>query len=270
MEHKRRNVHAILILLFTCPLIATTAHARALATNIRTSGPPRGIQVLLSLGQTAFPRNALVRATVRVRNMSAQAVTIASGPDINVVNSAGQQVYNAGQDSYPQVFPGVSTAGRPIARPTGGGGRFLTIHPGQALTRHVFLLLRGPGLQSTVGVFHQRDRRHPLVGTTTVIAGQPMRVQLTQEATPRITITRRDHGVLATIRPGNMAWQGTPRYMTVERCQNTSMGTSNWTPASNYSNGAYHLRMHCAAAASEWHIAVAWLNHPLGRANYVR
>ena len=270
MEHQRRTLHAILILFFTCPLLAATVQAQALATTGRTSAPPRGIQLTLSLDRTVFPRNALVRVTVRARNISAQAVTLSSGPDISVLNSMGQEVYSAGRDSHPPIFPSVSTAGRPIAQPKGGGPFFLTVRAGQVLTQHVFLVLRGSWLQPRVGVFHQRDPRQPYVGTTEVMTSRPMRVQLTQEVPPQIIITTHSQRTVVTIKPGNVAWQGVPRYMAVQSCGISSTGTLRWTPASNYSNGAYHLRMHCAAAASEWHLAVAWLNHPLGRLDYVR
>lgn len=270
MAPKRITAHAILILLFICPFVAASAQADGVATAIRTSAPPRSIQLTLSLGQTTAPRNALVRATLQVRNVSAEAVVLSIDPDVNLLDSTGQQVYYAGQGSYPQVFPSVSTAGRPIARPRGGGPFFLTVRAKQTLTRHLFLVLRGSWLQTAVGVFHQRDPRQPYVGTTEVMTGRLMRVQLTQEVPPQIIITRHSQRTVATIKPGKVAWQGVPRYMAVQSCGISSTGTLRWTPASNYSNGAYHLRMHCAAAASEWHLAVAWLNHPLGRLVYVR
>jgi len=246
---------------------SSTAQARSDSPDLHAAVVSHGVEIGLSLKQGMFPRNALIRATLRLRNLTARPLMFGAWPEVQVLNRAGHVVYRAGYDSYPDVvhlrtFP---------SGPTGGGGFPSPLRPRQSSVRQIFLLLGGARLRPVVELFTPQYP-HAGIGTTTTAYGPTIRVQLIHGRPPHIVVSRtglEGYEMHALVTPATPAQRGAFWYMAVERCGNTINGTLDWSPVFTFAPGVPQLMTTCLGRPTEWHIAVAWLNQPLGRYDFV-
>lgn len=247
---------------------SSTAQARRDSPDLHAAVVSHGVEIGLSLKQGVFPRKALIRATLRLRNRTAHPLMFGAWPEVQVLNRAGHVVYRAGYDSYPDV---VHLRAGPSG-PIGPEGEVPSpLRPGQSSVRQIFLLLRGAWLRPVVELFTPQYP-HAAIGSTTTIYGPTIRVRLTRGRPPHIVVSRtglEGYEMHALVTPATPAQRGTFWYMAVERCGNTINGTLDWSPVFTFAPGVPQLMTSCLGRPTEWHIAVAWLNQPLARYDFV-
>lgn len=246
----------------------STAQASSGSSHLYATAVSHGLEIGLSLQQDVFPRKALIRVTLRLRNLTARPLMFGVWPEVQVLNRAGRVVYRAGYDSYPDVvhlrtFP---------SGPIGGGGGFPSpLRPGQSSVRQIFLVMRGARIRPVVELFTPQHP-HASIGFTTAY-GPTIRVRLVRGRPPHIVVSRTGldgYEMHALVTSGNPAQRGTFWYMAVELCgRYSSNGTLDWSPVLSFGPGVPQLMTSCLGRPTEWHIAVAWLNQPLGRYDFV-
>jgi len=246
---------------------SSTAQARRDSPDLHATVLSHGVEIGLSLHQRVFPRKALIRATLRLRNMTARPLMFGAWPEVQGLNRAGHVVYRAEYDSYPDVVHLKTGPSGPI----GGGGFPSPLRPGQSSIRQIFLLLRGDRLRPVIELFTPQYP-HAANGTTTTAYGPTIRVQLIHGRPPHIVVSRtglEGYEMHALVTPATPAQRGTFWYMAQERCGNTINGTLDWSPVFTVRPGVPQLMTTCLGRPTEWHIVVAWLNQPLARYDFV-
>jgi len=268
---KTRRIISAILFCITAGYVespSSTAEASSGSPHLHATVVSHGVEIGLSVKQRVFPRNALIRVTLRLRNLRTTPLMFGVWPEVQVLNRAGHVVYRAGYDSYPDVvhlrtFP---------SGPIGGGGGFPSpLRPGQSSVRQIFLLMRGARIRPVVELFTPQHP-HASIGFATAY-GPTIRVRLVRGRPPHIVVSRTGldgYEMHALVTSGNPAQRGTFWYMAVELCgRYSSNGTLDWSPVLSFAPGVPQLMTSCLGRPTEWHIAVAWLNQPLGRYDFV-
>ncbi len=199
----------------------------------------QGLNLTLLVPRTVYPRDALVRVTVTVRNASPHAVTIADsggrlGLWVDVLNVSGAVVYSSeGQGSIPgQLIPPVQTR---------------VLQPGQSLQAHPYIVLRGSLIRAVVNTSDPAD-------------GKPTLIQLTRGDAPRLLVYTQP-GLHALLRPAIIHQRGKPLITMTTTCADSPMpvGTPGWIAAPAPTRNVYRLSATCAHPLV-WHLAAGWLN----------
>jgi hypothetical protein len=234
------------------------------ASGVQVRANFRSFEVTLGLARAVFPRGALVRATLRLHNLSTRALLLEPAPRVSVVGAGGNEVYSSAQGSYPQIFPGVGG----FKPPTGfSPSPPASIQAGATRVFHIFLVLRGSRLRSTITVFTPK-RSNPSVGTGVLFTTPLLSVRLFRGAAPLLSISFRAPEALVQVRPTQASQRGNLWYMQVARCGQTASGTPDWTAVAPRPSHTYRVSAMCSPL-SGWHVAAAWLNQPVGILNYV-
>jgi len=207
------------------------------------------VKLTLIVPKRTYPRNALVRVTIRMKNASHRAVMLQGAcgytGGVQVINNSGQAVY-----SPPNLIllPGAP----PI---TGCAPYTLPFDPGQQVTERPYLVLAGTRIQAWDIVN----------GKTLWVA---MRVRLTTATPPTVTL-HQSPTVSATIHPigpvsGHLyfiAWTG---------CDSTPLASGSsflsfaWRPSAGAT-----LFPQCSDP-TEWHALAGWLDQPMAHIDYVK
>lgn len=206
-----------------------------------------GVRLTLSLDGQVYPRNALVRATVSLQNVSRHRIVLGTGC---VSGSPGVEVYAAsGAVLYPPAVPDLispSCGGPDRGRPT--------LEPGQVMRRRLYAILRSPRLAAVafVGEYNTSIVTPDL--TVRLVGGRPPRVVMSTSGpvSARIQAIERVGGRLLAA----MSY----------RCKRGLLysGGTSWVVVR-----AIHVAPACSRV-SEWYLAVGWLNHSVAVVHYVR
>jgi hypothetical protein len=138
MRHNALRSFGLLLLLAPLSYPRGTGAAPVSAVQIETT--THGVKLSLSVPRRSYPRNALVRVTVRLENVSGHTVLVSgNNPAMVVVSDASHQVVY-----WPDApFMGQELFGQSMARrPT------IHLRPHHHLARSFFVILRGPFLQA--------------------------------------------------------------------------------------------------------------------------
>lgn len=239
--------------------------AVALVSASRTA---HGIRLTLTLGRNVYPRAALVRATIRVENVSNHVVNLwgpsAGGngvyyPEVDVLGRHGRTVFPPALH-YGPVGPGQP---RPFPNP---------LTPGQSFVRHGFIVLRGNRVRAQVPI----DLNNTLPGFT--LRTPAIQVTLTKPDRPRTHIQGFPEGVRLEPR-GPVT--GRLHYMLWTQCYYappadvTENGLGLWTTTSTSVTTVVRagrgevITPACPALeaggrvgnALQWHLIAGWPNH---------
>jgi hypothetical protein len=243
------NRTALLAFLLVVPfLVPDPAHATA-GKGISVSTIVDGVRLTLSLPKHVYPRNALVRATVRIENVGQHAILTRVGdsctntnPFIDVFDRQGRLLDQGPTIAFLQAGGCRHVLGQPF-------------RPGQVVARHVFAVLRGRYLRAVLSV----GKNLKTQDVTTRLA-----VHLVAGAAPAVTIDQSVEPVAVVQRPpgatGPLYYSGSALCGTAADPQTTSMDLL-WSPVSQrFHSGCLQTR--------QWHGLVGYLSYPVASIDY--
>src|SRR5579875_763872 len=100
----------------------------------------RGVVLQVSVPRTTYPADALVRATLRLTNVSGQTLYVQQMDAVCSLNGAGVQVKNGAGQVVSTVPPEIPALPCPYPLPD-------PLKPGTAITQHPYIVLRGDRVQ---------------------------------------------------------------------------------------------------------------------------
>jgi len=235
--------------------LSPPAPARAGHTSgIRVDTIVHGIKLSLILDKQTYPANALVQATVRVKNLSGAAVDLGASsgrfcpttsPGIQVLDGAGAIVYPPEVDDYsictPLPYDGV-------------------LPPRGSIQRHLLVMLRSSYLQAVVSV-----------GRYTGIESAILPLHL-RPASPLSAVLSLEPSPYADVEQPSAGYG--PLYsFQVAECRtatsDTVIGSLHWEAIPRQGKSVYRLRPKCEPL-STWHVVGGFLNHPVAVIDYVK
>jgi hypothetical protein len=215
-----------------------------------TSGSPLSNMLTLILPKHVYPRNALIRAAVRIQNVGHRTVPTRIGDEYTSTNP------------FIDVFDGhghLIDQGPSIAFDGPGGKHVLgqPFRPGRVLVRHVFAVLRGRYLRAVLNIGKNLNGQ---------IITPKLSVSLVPGEAPTITIDQTGEPFATVQRPkgasGPLYYSGSALCGTSTDPQTTSMQLL-WSPVSpSVHSGCSQTR--------EWHGLAGYLNHPVVQIDYVK
>jgi len=251
MIHRLRVLAAVLAAsLSTTSAGATPVHRTVISTV------SHGVKLTLMVPRRVYPRNALVRVTVTLRNVS--------GHDVQV---SGQGMFCCSHYSLGAVV--LDTAGQVLfpgdrrEAPLGPPLFPLTLVPRHVMSQQVFLVLRSGRVQ---GVVQVQDTSGLVTVVTPVVT-----VRLVTERAPRVILHEAvADEIKATIRPPTHM-NGYLYYLDSFVCGKSDL------PAGLISAEPWELSLHrtltadCSyrsAPVTSWYALAGWLNHPVVAIDY--
>ena len=232
----------LLVLVLVVPfLVPNSTHA---ATGTASSVSADGVRLTLTLPRTVYPRNALVRATVRVQNVGQRTVftrigdgCVSTNPFVEAFNRQGRRLDQGPSITFDRAGGCTHVLGQPFT-------------PGQFAVRHVFVVLRGRYLRAVLTIgknLHRRDMSAKLA--VNLIAGETPVVTINQTDEPAVTV-RRPPGAT-----GSLYYSGSALCGTAAEPQTTQLDLL-WSQVSSpLHSGCLQTR--------EWHGLVGYLNYPV-------
>jgi hypothetical protein len=242
----------VLQLLLAVPFLAPALSYGAARTGLTVAASSDGIQLSLSIPRPSYPRDALVLATIRLRNLThhtVQVPVVGAGCSTVVV-----QVYNRPQHPlFPPTFPdALDTVSCTPHIPT------VSLAPGSTRVSHLPIILRGSHLRLVATL--------PIAGASTVTT-PAITVQLTaRTGVPTITL-HTGRSPYADVRPPQHA-RGPLMVTEWLACNGGSRvfgdpWNSVWSSSmSNRIAPQWHWLPGCTGQR-EWHALAGWLNHPV-------
>jgi hypothetical protein len=235
---------SLLALALVVPFLEPRAAHATTSTRISVSTVSAdGLRLTLMLPQRMFPRNALVRATVRIQNAGQRTVFTRIGDGCTSTNPFVEVFDRHGQlmDQGPSIAFGNPGCKHVLAQ---------SFSPGRVVVRHVFAVLHGPYLRAVLTVgksLHGEDVGAKLAAR--LIAGAAPRVTVGQTAEPFVTV-RRPLGA-----NGPLYYSGSALCGTATDPQTTQSNLI-WSPVSSrFHSGCLQTR--------EWHGLAGYLNYPV-------
>jgi hypothetical protein len=229
-------------------LVPDPAHATS-STGIADSTVSDGVRLTVTLQRSVYPRNALVRATVRIENVGQHTILTwvgdgctSTNPFIEVFDDHGRLL-----DQGPTVaFDRAGGCSHVLGQP---------FRPGQVVVRHLFAVLRGRYLRAVLSVGKNLNAQE---------ATSRLAVHLIAGAAPTVTIDQSGEPVALVQRPpgatGPLYYSGSALCGTAADPQTTSMDLL-WSPVSpTLHSGCLQTR--------EWHGLVGYLNQPVATIDY--
>ncbi len=249
------------VIVFAAMLFAslpTTSAAVPPVQKTVISTVSHGVKLTLMVPRRVYPRNALVRVVVTMRNLSQQDVQILGQGSYCCFPYTLGAVVRDRSDQI--VYPGDRS------EPTPGPPLFpLTVAPRHSMSQRVFLVLRAGRVQGVVQV--QKGSDYFTVQTPVVT------VRLVTERAPQVILHAAVADQLtATIRPPTHM-KGYLYYLGSFVC-----GKS-YLPAGLPFVEPFELSLHsrltadCSYAGmpvSSWYVLAGWLNHPVVAIDYTR
>jgi hypothetical protein len=255
----------------TTPTNAATASS---ATPVQVTSD--GVQLSLLLPRRDYARNALVRLTIKITNQSQPGLTVAAGcggktPTVVVVRGDGTV-------AFPPVLPPPPLDDSYCRIPPMGA-----VPAGKSADFPVYAVLRARSISAAATVTLPGAAGSP--ATVLDLRTPSVQLSLRRGAPPSMKIVT-THGVHALVQGGSQALK--PRrlfYTDWYRCRQPDGSTTiagqtfyqqtfpsgpplligkvlNWV-----NSGSKVLRPGCTNPL-EWHVAAAWLNHPVATGDY--
>ena len=239
--------------------VSTTSAATPPGQKTVISTVSHGVKLTLMVPRRVYPRNALVRVVVTLRNLSQQDVQI-----------SGQGMFCCGQYSLGAVVR--DTSGQILyasdrrETPLGPGLSPLTVAPRHSMSQRVFLVLRADRVQGVVQV--QKGSDYSTVQTPIVT------VRLVTERGPRVILHAAvADQVTATIRPPTHM-KGYLYYLGSYLCGKSDLPAGLPSFAEPFQLSLHRtLTADCSYAGtpvSSWYVLAGWLNHPVVAIDYTR
>jgi hypothetical protein len=261
LRHRRTFLLAAFSLLLVTALSVpnSRAHAHNLSWAVaRTTS--HGLRLTLTVPRRRYPRNALIRVTLQVTNVSRHPISIESGqnfPRSYVLDSSGN-------DSYDPVTP---LGDESLLDVTGPGPRYEVINRGKTITSPDYLVLRGSEISARVFLGKLGAPAGPM------ITMPPITVTLRDEPAPVVHVST-SPSLQAVVTPPH-PMSGSMFYFEETACATTA-GTyetgEGWvatkaTVVTPIFGDASSDPSSCAGTRT-WHALVGWLNHPVTYLSY--
>jgi hypothetical protein len=238
------------------------------ASLAAAAGQSSMVRLTISVPRTSYPRDALVRVTVRLRNISRVPIVVGSaqavecekvGPSAVVLSEQGDQVYP------PAPLGGLQGSCGPYG--IDDPARLPRLLPGHTMTRHPYVILRGPTIRAIATYYVHTDN------SRLQAASKSVSVSLYDAPKPALTLTT-SPGLSATIAPVTGAPAAKLRMVYQWLCPDPmgARGTAPmpyWLPAKTNAAGTYTLTPDCPQPY-QWHVAAGFPNQPVVYIDYCR
>jgi hypothetical protein len=209
-----------------------------------------GVKLSLSVPRQTYPKDALVRVTVRLQNVSRHTVLVSGNNPATVVvlDSSHQAVYRPDTPFLGRALFGQSVPPRLAIK----------LRPNQRLVNSFFLILRGPLLQAeaTLGARAQEYS----------IRGALVPLTLTDETPPTVVVAALPT-IHATITPPRGV-SGPPYFVEETQCTGNGIsGTWGGWGMSSSDNLTPGFASDCISNR-KWIAYAGWLGHPVASIDY--
>lgn len=265
MTRRKLALRWTVLVAMLLPLLAiqhaqpSLAHA-SWSVGVSATSTQHGLRMTLSLPRRAYPRDALVRATVTADNVSGRRLyyDVSNGETVLVRNRHGRDVFQSAQP-----------LGANSLVITRGSFRWRILRSGAAFTFHIYLVLRGRM------VIAESNVSPALSGPWTTVVTPPVYLRLTNEAVPEATLASTPGLSVTVTHPWPVA--GRLHYLWQTSCT-TASGTETtekgWTSTADstiktyfYSGQTGVARLSCSGSGI-WNGLAGWLNHPVASFSY--
>jgi len=214
-----------------------------------------GLKLTLTIPRRSYPRDALARVRVSIRNVAKHDVGYwTTGVNLPGVASPQAEVLDrSGRIVFPPAMPYMPPL--PGPPPT-----LVPLKAGQTIGMNEYIVVRGAGVRASQRFVPHLSRtamREANILTTHLVS-----IRLTAEAPPKLILRQSPEGpAVDVVRPPNVS--GSPLLLTYTDCGvpvNLNYSYS-WIPS------GLHLTPGCSPVQA-WHLRVAWLDHPVAAFDY--
>jgi hypothetical protein len=246
----RRALPALLLVVSF--LVPQSAHATT-STGVSISSVSDGVRLTLTLPRRVYPRNALVRATLRIQNVGHHTILTRFGDGCAITNPFIEVFDGRGRlmDQGPLIV-----SGNPGC-PTILGQPFL---PGRTVRQHVFAVLRGRYVRAVLNVGKSLNGR---------LITPKLAVRLVHGKAPIVTIKQSKIGPFAQVdRPpgasGPLYFVGSARCGSASNFQGYS-STPLWSRAAIAEGNRVYSGCY---GEQQWRALAGYLNFPVATIDY--
>ena len=237
-----------LVTLGVAVILSTPAQAHT-RSDARASMVTHGLRMTLEVSRRTYPRNAVIVATLSIRNISRHAVSIKSGlnaPRVAVLAASGQEVYD----------PGTPLGDLTLAPQTGPGPESFRLLPQKSWIVHDYVVLRGNTLEAREILGDVRNS-----GQEVSIDRPRLALRLTSEPAPQVVLSTPP--LTARLIPPSP--QSTSLVSVSQtQCDNVITG-GGWVAVNR---GIIVPDVGAACRPGIWHAIAGWLNHPVATIVY--
>lgn len=225
--------------------ISGAAAARSHSITVETVS--RGLRLTLIVPGSVYPRNALIRVTLLLQNVSSRDMVLdedcGQGPYAEDTSRSGNEILNSKLPGVP-LMPGscLSSASPRIA-------------PGHILAFNDYVVLRGPGIRA----FDPAGRIETRPAVVTLVPGTAPRVIVTPGKWVHATV-KRPAGALSSLLISQ--WSSC-----LEHGMPLSQVNLSWTPVAGQVVAPWFSSPECQQIL-EWHAYVGYVGWPVGRIDY--
>jgi hypothetical protein len=254
MEDSMRRLIALPLLL-SLPLLMPV-HRLSAASGIRIESVTHGIRMTLAVPSRTYPRDALIRVSLTLTNVSHGTRYIGSGlqePEAYVLDSSGAEVYS----------PHDPLGDQTLLEQKGPGPRSFALLAGHAWRKTQYVVLRGEyiGFEAILG--------RPGHGNEISIRSGEAVVRLTEEPKPSVAITSSPtlHAVVNPVVPA----QGPLHYLSETSWavgDNARLTGTGWEITRSTTIQSQIPASSLTGAICKWHAIASWLNHPVVEITY--
>lgn len=250
-------ISILVVLSFLTPSVVR-AHP---TERLTVSTVSHGVKLTLTASRRDYPKNALIRVSVRLENVSRHWKTIRGGGPLCGSNRPSAAVTtSAGLAVYPPAIPSVFSS----------CGRFLRgthLPPGGVLRAHPLIILRGNRVQAYATIDNQG----------TEITTKPLVLHLFPGVAPQVTITKTPF-LQAAVRPATAGIKKRLYFLYGYSCPGGSdpadsgivsraAGIVRWESTTLSQHGAYLFQVGCDNPIA-WHVVAGFLNQPVATIDY--
>jgi hypothetical protein len=246
---------------FALPRLATIYGAPRVEPNgsVTTWVISGGLKLTLTVRRRSYPRNALAKVQVSLRNVTNHDVGYwlpgydpvgYTAPQAEVLNAAGTVV-------FPPAMPYMPALPGPVPG-------LAPLHSGQSVTQSEYIVVRGARIRATQNFMPRMTSNLSL--SPYVLTTQPIFMRLTSEPPPKLALYGAPNDpALDVTRPPNV--RGPMLSVRYADC-----GLQPPVLAYTYTEGWVTSKLHLTPGCSPldgWYVRVAWLNHPVAALDYI-
>jgi hypothetical protein len=161
----------VLALVLVAPLLTAGKAQATVSIGVSVSTISHGVKLSLRVSQQVYPQNALVLATLSVKNVSEHSVLMSgnNAPTVLAQTPGGATLFDA---SYP--IPNQPVTSTPYILPW-------PLNPGQVWKHLQYVVVRGPYLQPVLNIVVGPS------GPTLTVRGRRLHLRLFRGASPTVT-----------------------------------------------------------------------------------
>jgi hypothetical protein len=261
-------MHRIFFMLMLLPVMSGRP-VEAAPAGVQVTVVSQGIKLTLSLPNQTYPRNSLVRATVRIQNLAHRVVYVLPGNGVTVMD-ASRTV------AYPPVFlplagfspfPGCACPPLPPVVAS-SDPRLLRFRGTYSYTQTI--ILRAEEVQASVGITRPtRVSGGWKIGASTTVSTPPVVLSLTSAPAPTATVhfapagpTTPAEWYVVVHPPAGV--HGDLVYAAEAQC--TEFGSTQFIGATDWSVTPIldqRIHLHCQGTLHQLRVVAGWFGHPV-------